>query len=210
MPSPIFPRLQSAKLSPVDFMSPTTCSLFDSPALKRLEIGLNNISQEGEPGRLLPHLALQATTTSAWNLQSLHYAGPTDESLFPHIAKLASLTSVTLYPKDRLDPRAQERIVAWLSGFAGKRTWQSNWVLFPVVIQQFLANVGGPHDTGEIDRGLDQIEQWYIGEGWYTDGAGRSFDYTQPGRCTCTPSCGPGCPLTGNAVTAIGSGCASS
>jgi len=78
---------------------------------------------------------------------------------------------------DRLDPRTQERVVDWLGGFAGKRTWQSNWVLFPVVIQQFLAGVGGPHDPAGIESGLDAIEQWYVGDGWYTDGAGRCFDY---------------------------------
>lgn len=78
---------------------------------------------------------------------------------------------------DRLDPRVRQRVVDWLGGFTGKRTWQSNWVLFPVVIQQFLATVGAPHDPAEIDGGLDRIEQWYVGDGWYTDGAGRCFDY---------------------------------
>jgi hypothetical protein len=40
-----------------------------------------------------------------WNLQFLNYTGPTDEPFFPLLAKLTSLTSVTLYVKDRLDPR---------------------------------------------------------------------------------------------------------
>lgn len=78
---------------------------------------------------------------------------------------------------DRLDSSVRERVVAWLAGVVGKRTWQSNWVLFPVVVQQFLASVGGPHDPAAIEDGLDRIEQWYVGDGWYTDGAGRSFDY---------------------------------
>jgi hypothetical protein len=78
---------------------------------------------------------------------------------------------------DRLDAPVRERVVDWLAGFAGKRTWQSNWVLFPVVIQQFLAGVGGPHDPAAIEAGLDRIEQWYVGDGWYTDGDGRCFDY---------------------------------
>jgi hypothetical protein len=78
---------------------------------------------------------------------------------------------------DRFDSSVRERVVAWLAGAVGKRTWQSNWVLFPVVVQQFLASVGGPHDPAAISEGLDRIEQWYAGDGWYTDGAGRSFDY---------------------------------
>ena len=50
-------------------------------------------------------------------------------------------------------------------------------MLFPVVVEQFLAGVGAPHEPAEIERGLDRIEQWYVGDGWYTDGAGQNFDY---------------------------------
>lgn len=78
---------------------------------------------------------------------------------------------------DRLDPAVRERVTHWLAGFAGRRTWQSNWVLFPVVVEQFLAGVGGPHDPARMAAGLDRIERWYAGDGWYTDGDGRCFDY---------------------------------
>jgi len=78
---------------------------------------------------------------------------------------------------DRLPPVARERIVAWLAGFVGKRTPASNWVLFQVVVEQFLRNVGGPHDPAEITGGLDRIEEWYTGDGWYSDGAGQNFDH---------------------------------
>lgn len=78
---------------------------------------------------------------------------------------------------DRLEPAVRERVLAWLAGSAGRRTWQSNWVLFPVVIQQFLANAGGPHEPDAIAAGLDRIEEWSTADGWYTDGPGRCFDY---------------------------------
>nr|WP_199035381.1 DUF2264 domain-containing protein [Glycomyces salinus] len=78
---------------------------------------------------------------------------------------------------DRLDPAVRERVVGWLAGVIGKRTRNSNWALFPVVIEQFLASVGGPHAPEDIEGGLDRIEQWYAGDGWYTDGDGQSFDY---------------------------------
>jgi hypothetical protein len=78
---------------------------------------------------------------------------------------------------DKLDTKAQDDVRSWLSGFVGKRTWPNNWVLFQVVTEQFLASVGGPHRSDEIERGLDAIEAWYVGDGWYTDGAGQNFDY---------------------------------
>ncbi|HEY2507036.1 MAG TPA: DUF2264 domain-containing protein, partial [Streptosporangiaceae bacterium] len=78
---------------------------------------------------------------------------------------------------DQLSGAAQDDVRAWLGSFVGKRTHPNNWVLFQVVTEQFLAEVGGPHDPAEIERGLDAIEQWYVGDGWYSDGAGHHFDY---------------------------------
>ncbi|MGS2648257.1 DUF2264 domain-containing protein [Streptosporangium sp. LJ11] len=78
---------------------------------------------------------------------------------------------------DRLSPAEQERVVAWLAGFAGRRTPDNNWVLFQVVVEQFLAEVGGPHEPAEITGGLERIEEWYAGDGWYSDGRGKNFDY---------------------------------
>ncbi|MGW6054541.1 DUF2264 domain-containing protein [Streptomyces sp. NPDC055189] len=78
---------------------------------------------------------------------------------------------------DKLDTKVQERVVDWFSGFVGGRTWDNNWRLFQVVSEQFLASVGAPHSKADIDGGLDRIEDWYRGNGWYTDGDGRNFDY---------------------------------
>ncbi|MFD3521625.1 DUF2264 domain-containing protein [Streptomyces sp. NPDC058653] len=78
---------------------------------------------------------------------------------------------------DRLDTRVQERVAEWLGGFIGRRTHDNNWRLFQVVSEQFLASVGAPHSRSDIENGLDRIEDWYVGGGWYTDGDGRKFDY---------------------------------
>ncbi|MET8992129.1 DUF2264 domain-containing protein [Nonomuraea wenchangensis] len=78
---------------------------------------------------------------------------------------------------DRLDPAVRERVLAWLAGFLGRRTPDNNWVLFQVVVEQFLAEAGGPYEPAEIAAGLERIEDWYTGDGWYSDGKGKNFDY---------------------------------
>ncbi|NRQ35578.1 DUF2264 domain-containing protein [Nonomuraea sp. NN258] len=78
---------------------------------------------------------------------------------------------------DRLPDQVRERVVDWLGGFTGKRTWDNNWMLFQTVTEEFVKSVGGPYEQAEIERGLDRIEDWYAGDGWYTDGDGRNFDY---------------------------------
>ncbi|WP_328998259.1 DUF2264 domain-containing protein [Kribbella sp. NBC_00709] len=78
---------------------------------------------------------------------------------------------------DKLDVPEQEKVVDWLSGFVGSRTWDNNWRLFQVVGEQFLASVGAPYSQDDIDGGLDRIEDWYVGDGWYSDGDGQNFDH---------------------------------
>ncbi|MER6580283.1 DUF2264 domain-containing protein [Nonomuraea sp. NPDC001023] len=78
---------------------------------------------------------------------------------------------------DRLDDGVRDRVAHWLGGFVGKRTWDNNWMLFQTVTEEFLKSVGGPYEQREIDRGLERIEDWYAGDGWYTDGGSRNFDY---------------------------------
>ncbi|QNE17423.1 DUF2264 domain-containing protein [Kribbella qitaiheensis] len=77
---------------------------------------------------------------------------------------------------DRLDTRAQEHVAEWLGGFIGSSTHDNNWRLFQVVSEQFLASVGAPYSKEDIEGGLDRIEDWYIGDGWYSDGDGQKFD----------------------------------
>ncbi|NEA32697.1 DUF2264 domain-containing protein [Streptomyces sp. SID13031] len=77
---------------------------------------------------------------------------------------------------DRLDTRAQEHVAEWLGGFIGSTTHDNNWRLFQVVSEQFLASVGAPYSQEDIDGGLDRIEDWYVGDGWYSDGDGQKFD----------------------------------
>jgi hypothetical protein len=77
---------------------------------------------------------------------------------------------------DRLDTRAQEHVAEWLGGFIGSTTHDNNWRLFQVVSEQFLASVGAPYSAEDIEAGLDRIEDWYVGDGWYSDGDGQKFD----------------------------------
>lgn len=65
----------------------------------------------------------------------------------------------------------QQRVVEWLSGAVGVDYPGNNWVWFQNVVQAFLASVGGPTSAADVDRNLARVEEWYSGDGWYTDGA---------------------------------------
>jgi hypothetical protein len=93
------------------------------------------------------------------------------------IALALRLTRPLLW--DRLDDGVRQRAAAWLGDALTAEPWPCNWELFPVTVGGFLEDIG--YETAlsraAIDRGLDRIEQWYVGDGWYTDGDGRAFDY---------------------------------
>ena len=41
----------------------------------------------------------------------------------------------------------------------------------------FIAKAGGDADWFRIHRAMEKIEEWYVGDGWYSDGPSFAFDY---------------------------------
>ncbi|MFF3613218.1 DUF2264 domain-containing protein [Streptomyces sp. NPDC002580] len=80
---------------------------------------------------------------------------------------------------DRLDDGVRQRAAEWLGDALTAEPWPCNWELFPVTVGGFLQEIGHEPEASRaaIDRGLERIEQWYLGDGWYTDGHGRKFDH---------------------------------
>ncbi|MGW3403706.1 DUF2264 domain-containing protein [Streptomyces zhihengii] len=80
---------------------------------------------------------------------------------------------------DRLDDGVRERAGRWLAGALHHLPHDNNWWLFPLTVGGFLAEAGIETEAAEaaVERGLAAIEQWYLGDGWYTDGRPRAFDH---------------------------------
>lgn len=53
----------------------------------------------------------------------------------------------------------------------------TNWLLFSAIIESFLRKAGTQSDTYRIVSALRKIEEWYVGDGWYSDGQTFAFDY---------------------------------
>lgn len=53
----------------------------------------------------------------------------------------------------------------------------TNWLLFSATIEAFLMSVDAPYDAYRISSALHKIEEWYVGDGWYSDGEHFAFDY---------------------------------
>ena len=73
----------------------------------------------------------------------------------------------------------QDRVVSWLRAALPNEPASNNWYLFPLTIASFLEAVGRADEETSyvIGRGIDLIDQWYRGDGWYSDGDGQAFDH---------------------------------
>ncbi|TDD56229.1 DUF2264 domain-containing protein [Nonomuraea terrae] len=89
------------------------------------------------------------------------------------IALVLHLTRPWLW--DRLDPVVREQVVDYLAPAVGSAYPPINWVWFQLVVEQFLASVGGP--CPDIPAGLALTDGFVREDGWYADGAERAYDH---------------------------------
>ncbi|MGP3918408.1 DUF2264 domain-containing protein [Nonomuraea sp. 10N515B] len=78
---------------------------------------------------------------------------------------------------DRLDPIVQEQVVDYLAPAIGSDYPPINWIWFQIVVEQFLASVGGPFERKDIEEGLAFTDGFAREDGWYADGAERAYDH---------------------------------
>jgi hypothetical protein len=53
----------------------------------------------------------------------------------------------------------------------------TNWLLFSAMVETFLMEAGAQYDMYRIHSAIRKIEEWYVGDGWYSDGEHFAFDY---------------------------------
>jgi hypothetical protein len=76
-----------------------------------------------------------------------------------------------------LDERTKERYIGEFQQLRRIDPPYSNWLLFSATIEAFLLSVDAQYDMYRIHSALRKIEEWYIGDGWYSDGEHFAFDY---------------------------------
>lgn len=74
-----------------------------------------------------------------------------------------------------LEARAQ--LVAWLNQISERRVPDSNWLTFPVLVNASLKRLGVKHDPAAIEDCLTRLEEFYLQDGWYSDGVTDRRDY---------------------------------
>ncbi|KYG35344.1 DUF2264 domain-containing protein [Alkalihalobacillus trypoxylicola] len=76
-----------------------------------------------------------------------------------------------------LPQESKERLLKWLQQINEKKAYDCNWLLFSVLVNIGFKNVGEPYDSELIENHLNRIEEFYIKDGWYSDGMNAHCDY---------------------------------
>ena len=76
-----------------------------------------------------------------------------------------------------LDETTQKRYNERFQRLKIVRPAYNNWLLFRGLIEAFLMSVGEDADQYVLTVASNKINEWYLSDGWYSDGAEFSLDY---------------------------------
>lgn len=76
-----------------------------------------------------------------------------------------------------LDQETKQRYIEILKSLRSIRPAYNNWLLFRGMVETFLISVGESYDGYAVEVALQKMNEWYLGDGWYSDGPEYSLDY---------------------------------
>ena len=79
-----------------------------------------------------------------------------------------------------LDDRSRTLVIDYLRRVHACEFVANNWKFFRLMIGMGLQSIGADHDRALDERYVDEIEAFYLGDGWYSDGNVRRADHYIP------------------------------
>ena len=76
-----------------------------------------------------------------------------------------------------LDEETKQRYIQHFTSLRRINPLYTNWLLFTATIETFLQKANDSGDTYRLSSTLRKINEWYVGDGWYSDGVSFTFDY---------------------------------
>lgn len=77
-----------------------------------------------------------------------------------------------------LSAEVKQRVIDEFKKLRRIKPNESNWLLFAAMTEAFLYTIGEEYVREKIDYAVNKFDkEWYVGDGWYSDGARFSFDH---------------------------------
>lgn len=77
-----------------------------------------------------------------------------------------------------LPEKTKQQVIEEMKYIRWIKPGQNNWLLFASITETFLYTVGVEPNRESIDLAINKFDQdWYVGDGWYSDGSRFAFDH---------------------------------
>jgi hypothetical protein len=76
-----------------------------------------------------------------------------------------------------LDEVTKERYIHAFKSLRSVKPPYNNWLLFRAMIEAFFVSIGEEYDGYVLEVTVHKMNEWYLGDGWYSDGEDLSLDY---------------------------------
>lgn len=77
----------------------------------------------------------------------------------------------------QLDELTKKRYIEGLKSLRTIRPAYNNWLLFRAMVEVFFMSIGEDVDEYALSVGLQKMSEWYLSDGWYSDGPEYAMDY---------------------------------
>ena len=77
----------------------------------------------------------------------------------------------------QLDEVTKKRYIEGLKSLRTIRPAYNNWLLFRAMVEVFFMSIGEDVDEYALSVGLQKMSEWYLSDGWYSDGPEYAMDY---------------------------------
>ncbi len=76
-----------------------------------------------------------------------------------------------------LDTLTKQRVTASFKSLRNRAPAYNNWLLFSAITEAFLMSIHEDYDPARINFAVRKMNEWYVGDGWYSDGDHFAMDY---------------------------------
>lgn len=105
----------------------------------------------------------------------LYWEGPSQTLVDAAYIAQSFLRAPSLWQS--LDKVTQQRYISEFKNLRRISPAYNNWILFRAIIEAFLLTVGEQVDGFALKVACEKTAEWYLSDGWYSDGPEFSLDY---------------------------------
>lgn len=103
------------------------------------------------------------------------------DQLFVEMGSLATFLIMTQdFFYNKLDTKDQQNIYTWLDQINHHTIPKTNWLFFRVLVNSFFQRAGLVLPTDQPQADLQELDTYYLKDGWYFDGYNTQIDYYIP------------------------------